>query len=820
MLDLLSQHVRYGVRALARSPVFALVAVCSVAIGTGATTGIVTLVDTMLLRPPPGVGHAERLVVVGRTQDGKGFDNFSYPAFAAYRTARSLSGLAALEIAPQTVSLSGSGGGEPMHVSTVSGNLFGVLEARTALGRFFASDEDGAPGQKPVLVLSYAYWRRRFGADPSILGRPLVLNGAPFTVVGVAAEGFQGPFAATPDAWVPLAAATYFGTPASMFTEPAAVWLMAVGRLAPNASLDQAQAELAGISARLTRDYPNAYEGKGIAVERASLFPGDMQAAIGGFLALLLAVAGLVLVIASTNVAGMLLARAAARRREIAVRLALGASRAQLVGQLVVEGLLLFGAAGAAGLVLAHWMVRGLLTLLPRLPVPVALDPRLDWRVLVFALVLALVTGLCAGLAPALQSTRPDLVPALKAGAGAKDGAGRLRLRSGLLVTQIAFSMVLLMVAGLFARTLEHARGIDPGFDSQGVAVTSLDFGTANYSDVRGRQAAAAILGRVRALPGVRDAALSAMLPLGGGGLGFGPITVPGREPPDPHGGWPDADWDVVSPGYFATLRIPLVHGRDFSEADRAGGDDVAILNEAYAAVLFPGEDPVGRTVTNLGRTPSDTRTLTVIGVVRNAKYRTLGEAQRNFIYVPLSQRYFPRAHVLVEMAPGADAPAAAVRRVVAGVDPALPILRQEELSDQMAVALLPQWLALYVSGGLGVVALLLALLGIYGVTAYAVAQRTREIGVRIALGAPRGRVLLLVLRQGLVLAGCGVLAGAVAAVGVTRLLGNLLYGVAPADAVALGGAAAALALAALVASWVPARRAAGVDPTVALRAE
>jgi len=819
MLDFLTQHVRYGARALARSPVFALVAVLSVAIGSGATTGIVTLVDTMLLRPPPGVGHADRLVVVGRTQNGRGFDNFSYPAFRAYRTARSLSALSALDVAPQTVSLAGASGGEPMHVSTVSGNLFDVLETGAALGRFFAPDEDGAPGEKPVVVLAYAYWQRRFGADPAILGRTLVLNGAPFTVVGVAAKGFQGPFAAAPDAWVPLAAATYFGTPASMFDEQAGVWLMAVGRLAPNASLDQAQAELAAITARLSRDDPGAYEGKGVAVERASLFPGDMQAAIGGFLALLLAVAGLVLVIASTNVAGMLLARAAARRREIAVRLALGASRAQLVGQLVIEGLLLFGAAGAAGLMIAHWMVRGLLALLPQLPVPVALDPRLDWRVLTFALVLALVTGLLAALVPALQSTRPDLIPALKAGAGG-GGSGRQRLRGGLLMTQIAFSMVLLVVAGLFARTLAHAKGIDPGFDPAGVSVTSLDFGTANYSDVRGRQAAAAILGRVRALPGVRDAALSAMLPLGGGGLGFGPITVPGREPPDPHGGWPDADWDVVSPGYFATLRIPLVHGRDFSEADRAGGDDVAILNEAYAAVLFPGEDPVGRTVTNLGRTPSDTRTLTVIGVVRNAKYRTLGEAQRNFIYVPLSQRYFPRAHVLVEMAPGADAPAAAVRRVVAGVDPALPILRQEELSDQMAVALLPQWLALYVSGGLGVVALLLALLGIYGVTAYAVAQRTREIGVRIALGAPRGRVLLLVLRQGLVLAGCGVLAGAVAAVGVTRLLGNLLYGVAPADAVALGGAAAALALAALVASWVPARRAAGVDPTVALRAE
>src|SRR5579859_1713137 len=819
MLNLLSQHVRYGARALARSPVFALVAVLSVAIGAGATTGVVTLVDTMLLRPPSGVEHAERLVVVGRTQNGKGFDNFSYPAFAAYRTARSLSGLAATEIGPQTVSLAGPSGGEPMHVSTVSGNLFDVLEARTFLGRFFAKDEDGAPGEKPVLVLSYAYWQRRLGADPSILGRPLVLNGAPFTVIGIAAKGFQGPFATAPDGWVPLAAVTYFGTPASMFNEPAGVWLMAVGRLAPNASLDQAQAELAGITARLARDNPNAYEGKGVTVERASLFPGDMQAAIGGFLALLFVVAGLVLVIASTNVAGMLLARAAARQREIAVRLALGASRAQLVWQLVIECLLLFGAAGALGLVIANWMVRGLLALIPRLPVSLSLDPRLDWRVLTAALVLALGTGLLAGLVPALQSTRPNLVPALKAGSGGSDGAGRLRLRSGLLVVQIAFSMVLLVVAGLFARTLQHARGIDPGFDPEGVAFTTLDFGTANYSEDRGRQAAMAILNQVRALPGVHGAALSAMLPLGGGGLGFGPITVPGR-PVDPREGELDADWDVVSPGYFATLGIPLVQGRDFSEADRAGVGDVAIINEAYAAALFPGEDPVGRTLVNEGRTPSDSRTLTVIGVVRNAKYRFLGEAQRNFIYVPLSQWYFARTNILVKMTPGVAMPAVAVGRIVAAVDPALPILRQEALRDQMAVALLPQQLALFVSGGLGLVALLLALLGIYGVTAYGVSQRTREIGVRIALGAPRGHVLGLVLRQGLVLAGVGVLLGALAAFGATGLLRGLLYGVAPADVVALGGAAVLLALAALAASWVPARRAARLDPVIALRSE
>lgn len=812
MADLLTQQVQYAVRGLARSPVFTLVAVLSIAIGSGATTGIVTLFDAILLRPPPGVGHAERLVTVGRTQDGRGFDNFSYQTFLAYRTAGSLAGLAALEVEPHAASLAGPDGGEPIHVSAVSGNLFDVLQARPALGRFFAPDEDGAPGVNPVVVLSHAFWVRRFGADRSIVGRPLVLNGTPFAVVGVAAQGFQGPFALAPDLWVPLAGMTRLGMPADLFTRRAAVWLMAIGRLAPDAGLGQAQAELSTIEARLAQDFPDAYEGQGVVVERASLVPGDMRAMIGGFLGLLLAVAGLVLVIASTNVAGMLLARAAARRREIAVRLALGASRRQLVGQLVIECLLLFGAAGAAGLVLARWLVTGLLALLPRLPLPLALDARLDWRVLGFAFVVSLVTGLLAGVAPALQSTHPDLVPALKAG-GAGTGRPRQRLRSSLLVAQIAFSMLLLMVAGLFARTLAHARTIDPGFEPRDVSVASLDLGLANYGEDQGRQVAAAILDQSRALPGVQGAALAAMLPLGGGGLGLGGISVAGREPPDPRRGW-DVDWNVVTPGYFAMLGIPLVRGRDFSAVDRTGSGDVAILNEAFATALFPGEDPVGRTLLN------DGRSVTVIGVARNAKYRTLGEAQRNFIYVPLSQRYLGRTNLLIKVSPGAMAPGAAVRRIVAGVDPALPILRQQSLSEQVAVALLPQRIALFVSGGLGIVALLLALLGIYGVTAYAVAQRTREIGVRVALGARRSHVVALVLRQGLVLAGVGVVLGALAAFGVTRLLGGLLYGVPPTDALVLGGAAALLGLTALGASWIPARRAARLDPVIALRSE
>jgi len=789
--------------------------VLSIAIGVGATTAIVTLANTLLLRPPPGVGHPERVVTVGSTRDGRGFDNFSYPNFVDYRaSARSLSALAAMRVEPQAVSLAGPSGGEPIQMSATSGNFFEVLETHPALGRFFTMDEDRAPGASPVVVLSHRFWNRRFQADSSIVGKPIVLNGSPFTVVGVAAERFQGPFVLAPDLWVPLTASSLLGLPRDLFESRRSVWIMGIGRLAPNVGLGEAQAELSAIAARLAQQYRNENEGRGLAVMQASLFPGDLRGMIAAFIAMLMVVAGLVLVIASTNVAGMLLARASARRREIAVRLALGASRGQLVVQLVAESLLVFVAAGAASLLLARWLVSGLMALVPRLPVQLAIDPQLDWRVLTFALLVSLVTGLLAGVVPALQSTRPDLVQALKSDTGGTATRQRLRLRSGLLVAQIAFSMLLLVVGGLFARTLTHARSIDPGFDPRGVSIASLDLGLANYDSASGRRVAATLLERARAIPGVRSASLSTMLPLDGGGLGLGPIRVAGREPPGGQDDWRE-DWNVVTPGYFATMGIPLVRGRDFADSDREGGGDVAILNETFAAALFPGQDAVGRTVTN------GDRVVTIIGVARNAKYRTLGERPRNFIYVPLAQRYMGRTNLLVKTTPGAAVSVVApIRRLVQEVDARLPVLREHTMEEQTAMALFPQRVALYVSGGLGTVALLLALLGIYGVTAFTVTQRTREIGVRVALGAQRSHVLGLVLRQGVVLAAVGVVVGSLAAFGATRLIANLLYGVPPTDVIAFGGAALALAVAAVAASWIPARRAARVDPIIALRSE
>jgi predicted permease len=430
-------------------------------------------------------------------------------------------------------------------------------------------------------------------------------------------------------------------------------------------------------------------------------------------------------------------------------------------------------------------------------------------RALSFALGVSLVAGLLAGLAPALQSTRPSLVPGLRG-----EGAGsRLRLRSGLLVAQMAFSMLLLVVGGLFARALVQARSVDPGFDPRGVQIASLDFRLTNHDSTSGWQFADALLERAAAIPGAQDVALSRMIPLDGGSFGMGGIAVAGRESAREDGRW-DADWNIVTPDYFDVMRMPLVAGRAFSDADRSGAPDVAIINQTLADQIWDG-DAVGQSFTN------DERVVTVIGIARDAKYRTLGESPRGFIYVPFAQRYASEMSLLVRGEPRAVQAAAfavPIREVVADLDPALPVLVSETMEEHTSIGLFPQRIALVVAASLGIVALLLSVLGIYGVTAYGVARRTREIGIRLALGSPRGRVLGLVLRQGVVLAFLGVGIGLAMTLGVARLLESLLYGVPGTDLLALGGAAGLLMLAAVVASWVPALRASRVDPAVALK--
>ena len=811
MLDSLRQDAAYAARGLRRSPLFTSVAVLSVAIGVGASTAVVTLANTLLLEAPPGIGNPERVVSIGRTQEGRGFDNMSYPNFLDYKAAtKTLTDMAIVRMEPTPVSLAGPNGGEPIQATTVGGSFFKLLQARPALGRFFVPEEDQAPGANRAVVLSHKFWQSRYNGDASLVGKPIILNGSPYTVVGVAAPEFHGPFVIAPDVWVTTMGSTSLGRiNAASLTERGAVWLVALGRLAEGQTIASAQAELGAIAARLEKAYPDANRGKGAKVTATSLLPGDLGQAMGAFMGLLFGVSMLVLIIASTNVAGMLLARAAARHREIAVRLALGASRATLVRQLVTESVILFVMAGAAGVLLAKWLVSALMTLIPRLPVALVFEPNFDWLVLTFALGLTLATGIATGLVPALQSTKASGLSGLRIAAGGN--MPRQRLRSGLLVSQIAFSMLLLVVAALFARTMSHAKTMDAGFVARDVHVATLDFSLGNYDSVSGQRLATTLVERAHTIPAVRSAALSAVLPLSGGGMGLGGVHVAGREPPTERG-W-RMDWNVVTPDYFATLGIPLVRGRNFTDADRAGAPMVAVLNETFAKALWPTEDALGK------RFDTNGMSVTVVGIAKDGKYRFLGEEPRNFLYVPLAQWYVPRMSLLVKTAPGVDV-SQSIRRMVADVDRALPIIDSQKLEEFTAVSLLPQRIALDAAGSLGAVALMLALLGVYGVTAYSVAQRTKEIGIRVALGAQRPRVMAMVLRQGLTLAALGVVIGSAAALGLTSALRSLLYGISAVDVIAFGGAALVLSVAATLASLIPARRAASVDPTVALRSD
>jgi predicted permease len=810
MLDQAWHDVRFAVRLLRRGPIFTGVAVASLAIGIGANTTIFTVVNALLVRPRPGIVETG-LVDIGRTQDGAGFDNMSYPNYADFRDASRgiLMDLAAYNLEPVPVSLAVEGSASRIYAQSVSGNFFNVLGVRPAAGRFFLPEEDSGAGEHLVIVLSHSFWRDHFAGAASAVGTTMRLNGRTFTVVGVAPDRFTGTTVLSPDVWVPLHALSGPG----MFQTRAGVWLLGIGRLKPGVSLAQAQAALDTIAARLRQAYPDDNRGKGIKIARSNSFPGEMGFYVTAFMTLLMALVGLVLLIASVNVAGMLLARAAGRRREIAVRLAIGAGRWRIVRQLLTESVLLFALGGGAGLALALWTRDLLLALVPQLPMPVRLDLSLDLRVLAFTALVSLAAGVLAGFAPALHATRDAVGPVLNA--ESQEGGGRsLRLRNVLVTSQVALALILVVAAGLFLRALQGAGKVDPGFNPENVEIAALDLHLAQLDENAGRGFTAALLGRVRAIPGVRAAGLAADLPLDGSGLGFGSVRPADRVLPEGTG--LELDWNVVTPGFFEAMGITIMEGRSFLDTDRRGTPPVAIINQTLASRLWPGENPLGKHLIN--PQPEGDIDLEVVGVERNLKYRSLGEEPRPFICVPLEQRYHERVTIVARRAGGASV-IPGIRATVRQLNPDLPVIEAQALTAYIGVGLLPQRLALSVAGSLGLVGLLLASIGIYGVTAYMVTRRSREIGIRMALGATPRDVLGLVLRQGLMLAGAGIFAGLLIAFAVSRLVAGLLYGIGPGDPVTYVGAAAIFIIMTVAASWAPARRAAATDPMIALRA-
>lgn len=835
MLDTLRQDLRYALRALAHAPLFTLTAVASLAIGIAGNATIFSLVDGVLLRPLPGVSEPDRLVQVGRTTFGSGLDNMSYPnyadlrdrstvfeAIAAFRPEADALGLAIGDAT--SLQRRGTSSAQRVHGAFVGDSYFRVLRVPMALGRGFAPDEDRPDGPSPVAVLSHRLWRTVFNGASDIVGRDLRLNGQRVTVVGVAAEGFTGHTVSRADLWLPMTLHPSLtgrvpgrGFP-DMFAERRSSWFLAIGRLRDGVTRAQADAQVRSIGADLQREYPNENrEERGFAAAPYRPVPGSASLIAGVFLGILFALVGLILLIACANLGGMMLARGAGQARDVAVRLALGAGRGRVMRQLVIESTLLAVAGGVAGLTIAVMLVQLLQALIPVLPLSsIVLEFRVDWRVVAFSGVLALIAGTLSGLVPALQASSTDLTHTMKADAA--DGTRPQRLRRVFVGAQVAVSVLLAVCALLLGRSLRYADDINPGFDPTSVDVAEINLAHAGYAEPdRSLALSERLLAELEARPGIEAAASSIVVPLTGSGNGLGMLRRSDRPAENPRNMLRGVDWNVISPAYFDAIGLPIVRGRAFEPGDRAGAPDVAIVNETLARQAWPGEDPIGRTLVQ-AFTPEQERPLLVVGVARDAKYRSLGEDPRPFIYVPMAQQFQARQYVMVRTAGGSAIPQ--LRSVLRQLDPNIPIIQASTLADAAALGLLPSQLAAAVATAVGAVGLLLSALGIYGIVAYTVARRRREIGVRMALGASSRAVLRLVARQMTRVAGTGAAVGLLLAAGAAQGLRILLYGIAPLDPWSFGGAALLFVAIAVAACALPARRAVTINPVEALRTE
>jgi predicted permease len=812
--------VRHALRLLARSPVFAVTAVASLAFGIAASTTIFTLADALLLAPRAGIRNPAEIVDIGRANNGSGFDNMSHPAFKYIRDhSQTMAGMSAVEFGGGPLSLSDGQTSERVFGTLVSGNYFYVLGTRPALGRFFSPDEDAVPGERPVAVLTHAFWMRRFAGDAGILQKSIRLNNREFAVVGVAEPGFQGTALVGTDLWVPMAmVATVRGrSNAEILDDPRSVWQVAVGRMKPGIGREQARAELNALMAAFKSSEPRANQRHTISVIPTSRVPGPMRLPFLGFLALLFALTGALLAIACSNVAGMLMARATVRRREMATRLAVGASRGRLVWQLLTETVVLFAAAGLVALPLTGWFVDLLEGFVPALPIPINVALLINPRVVVFALAIALVTAGIFGLAPARQALGGDLAPALH-GANSTADRRRFRMRNGLVMAQVSLSLMLVATALLFVRTLQNAANVDPGFETANITLASVDVSLSGYRE----QAAVDLLerfeSRLAAIGGVAAVAAGRMIPLQGSSLGLGAIHVPGRVGPSGDDTL-DADWNVVSPGYFEAIGMRVVQGRAIDATDRAGAPYVAVVNDTFARTAWPDRPAVGQRFTQDQGPDEPPRTVEVVGVVADAKYRYISEDPTPFVFVPLAQQPMTDMTFFVRHGEGREL-GQELRAAIAQVEPAVPVLFLQSFADAVAIGLVPQRLVAWIAGGVGVAGALLAALGLYGLMAFLVAQRTREIAIRMALGASAGDVQGMVTRQAARLGVTGGLVGLALAGGIGSLMQSLLVGVTPVDPVSLGATALLFAVVLAAACWSPARRAAHTDPAVALRSE
>ena len=802
----LGHDARLAWRMLLRRPGFGAVAVLSLAVAIGANASIFGLVDRVLFRPLPGSRPAPLVSVFTSESDGNGFGPCSYPAYQDLaKQPEVFSRLAASSMLPMRLTRGETS--DRVLGLMVSGTWFGTLGAQAAMGRTITAADDRRAGESPVVVLSDGLWRRRYGADPSLVGRTVEMNGHAWTVVGVMPASFRGVLMGlTPDVYVPVAMEAWAAPGRNETPNRGGRSFMVVGQLTPGMTLVQARPRLDALAAHLGREYPASDSGRAFAIlpEPESRPVPQLHGVVTAFLALLQGITGLVLVIACVNLAGLLLARGVDRRREIGVRLALGASRGRLVRMLVAESLLIGLIGGALGLALANLGTRALAAFQPPLPVPVTVDLTPDGRVAAFALALGLVAAIAFSLFPAWQTVSPSLVSSMREDAGAR----RSRMRSFLLVTQVALCLLLLAGAGLFVRALARAEAMSPGFEPRGVTTIAFDPSLAGYDLPQARAFYRRLVDQVRTLPGVEAAATAHYLPLAldwteAGVWVADAVNVDARRPLD-------MPTNAVSEGYFSTLRIPIVRGRALRE--QATAREI-VVSEAFAKRYWPGREPLGRRV---GFEGPDGPWMTVVGVAKDSRYRSIGEAPMPFLYVAPDGTGDDEA-VLIVRSTGANV-LPAIRALLRREAPALATAAAQPLEQGIGVSLLPGRLAGSVLAATGAVALLLACIGLYAVVAFSVSRRTKEIGVRVALGAQRRDVLALVMSEGARLLAWGLGVGLVLSIAAGFALRGSLYGLSPLDPAAYAAVLVLLSVTALVACWLPARRAAAVDPMVALR--
>src|SRR5580698_1777060 len=796
-MSALRQNVAYAFRRFSKSPGFVFAVVFSIGLGIAANSTIFSMVSRFVFRPAP-VGDPGTLMAIHTTHEGDlCCNNFSWPTYIDVRDqAKSFSGVAAyFELLPASI----SGAGEPERVwgQSTTANFFDVAQLAFPLGRGFLPPEEKAS----VIVLSHRLWRRRFNADPGVLGKSISLSGHPFTVVGVAPPGFHGlDLILDPEFWIPLGNVEQLATNIPSRDARGFHWVAVVGRVAPGVTQSQVRAELAVLAQRFAKSYPDTDKGGGFLFEQAGSLPPRDKSTVLLFFAALTVVVFLVLGIACANVANLLLAQAATRQREIAVRIALGASHSQILRQMLVESVLLALGGGLLGTVLSLWATSALSASHVPAPVPLDLSVNVDWRVLLYTFVLSLGAGLTFGLIPAWIASRPVLATALRGEDALARPGRRFTLRNVLVVSQIAMSLILLCATGLFLRSLEHAASIDIGFRSSGVLMMSVDPRVHGYTPEATNQFLGQLRENVAAIPGVVSVAATDSAPLSGGHRSDG-FTAEGRAKPT--GEDPSVDLYMATAGYFETLGIPRIAGRDFGN-ESATAPKVAIVNQKFADYFFGHDNPIGEHVTGGGATYE------IIGVVQNIKSRTLGEDVRPVLFRSLAQTTagdpsFLGYTLMVRSAGDSSAIAGAIRNQIHALDPNMAVYNTETIEEHLRSALFLPRLAGTLFGIFGLIGLILATVGLYGVMSYAISRRVREIGIRLALGAQPGAVLRLIILQGMQLTAIAIAVGLPVALASAKFSASFLYGIRPHDLVTFTLLPIFLVLVSLVACWIPA---------------